>query len=204
MTKAKDAPRRINAENKIWIPQKFEVNIGPTKYVIEPQPLKQLLLFDGVLSELSDSFSVLSARYYIVIDGQRAEGLEPFENEVEAREYIAEQEWATAIIEPVTPDASEILQAIVHAPFPIMKVLIPELVEDDVLEAPPRNLEHVIRLLLDLNGTEWFEAVVKKFVAPMLPRVLESAIGAATASIGSTTSSNGTAAPSLSLVGETE
>jgi hypothetical protein len=168
MAKSKKKPVK-----KIWNPDRFEVDIGDGTYIIEPQPITAVMQFDEVARQLYDDFGKLSTQYFVEENGERIDG--PFESEEEAR---GSRNGTGPEIEVVTERISmtEILTTIVNTPYPALKVLIPGLKEEDVLEASLPNLKFVLDCIIEANGVEWFERFLKNSVGPLLPRLIEQIV----------------------------
>jgi len=85
------------------------------------------------------------------------------------------------------PGFQEIVGAILDAPYPALRVLIPDLEEGDVRKSSIPNLKFVLELLVEVNGVEWFEEFVRNSIGPLLPELVTLMTEAAKASLQDST-----------------
>lgn len=168
---------------RVWTPTRYEVNIGDGEYVIEPQPIERVMEFDTVARQIQENITTLGTSYW-VIDGEGNELQGPFDEEAMANEFVEE---GTSELDVRAPGFQEIVGAILDAPYPALRVLIPDLDEGDVRKSSIPNLKFVLELLVEVNGVEWFEEFVKNSIGPLLPELVTLMTEAAKASLQDST-----------------
>lgn len=155
---------------KVWTPDRFEVEIGSGTYIVEPQPIQQVMAFDEVSKQLFEDFGKLSTKYWIEDGTEERDG--PYESEEEARANMnGSGPELSVTAEPIS--VKEVLAVIISAPYPALKTLIPALKEEDVLKASLPELKFLLSLIVKANGVEWFEEFLKKTAGPLLPKIIE-------------------------------
>lgn len=160
------------AIKKIWTPDRFEVEIGSGIYIIEPQPIEQVMAFDEVSKQLFEDFGNLSTKYWVE-EGEDRDG--PYESEEEAKANMNGAGPDVSIV-PERISVHEVLSVIVSTPYPALKTLIPDLKEQDVRQASLPQLKFVLGLIVQANGVEWFEEFLKKTAGPLLPKIIEQMV----------------------------
>lgn len=169
------------AVRKVFAPIKYEVEIGEGAYVLHPQPIASITQFDGILNNIMDDLGDFGQRHFIVV--YEGEGEDEVEIERMGPMYIdqaeAAQEEMNGKLTRIESDEfqlSSITKAINTAPFEVLKLLIPDLEADDCKGISIPELKWLVALLVEVNGLDWFEAVIKNLGGPLL-----SEIGAALA-----------------------
>lgn len=157
----------------VWEPTIYETMIGAQMYQLRPQPIKAVMRFDTLLEEVSQLFEEGSNGYDVFPEGG-GEPLQHFDTEGEAQTYIDAREGEKLYISATRMTAAQILEQLSDGPYHIMKPMIPDLKREDVQDAPMGQIEHVIGLLVEVNGMKWFEGMVKNFLEPLLPKLIAS------------------------------
>jgi hypothetical protein len=178
------------ATKKVWNPTRFEVNIGTGTYLVEPQPIERIMEFDQVANQLMESITGLSTLYTVVDVEDGSEKAGPFEEEDEARRQLTDG----TEIKVSSASFSDIAQALIDAPYPALRCLIPDLKEEDVRGSSLPNLKFVLDLVIEVNGVKWFETFLKNSISPLLPEIVKIAVDAAKTAIVNSTSQSETMA----------
>lgn len=171
---------------KVWKPTEYETQIGEKTYVIRPQPISKVLEFDDLLQEVGLALESLGTGY-VVVNSETGEQVgEEFEDATSAEKFLSEQENAEGLeVQPGSVKPRDILEKIVEGPYLILKPMIPDLEPEDVADAPMGQIEFVIGLLVEINGMQWFQAMVKNFLEPLLPKLIATAAEALSGVLGS-------------------
>lgn len=173
---------------KIWQPTAYETEIGGQPYTLSPQPISKVLEFDSLLSEVGVAFEELGGGYVVINSETGKEVSEEFEDATSAKKFLGEQENTGELeVKTVGVKPRDILEKIVEGPYLVLKPMIPELKQEDVANAPMGQIEFVIGLLVEVNGMKWFKVMVKNFLEPLLPTLIESTAGALTGALVSST-----------------
>jgi len=130
------------------MPETVVVEIGQTEYKLTPQPMRRYLEFEDRLRELLAGWSPLAEPK----EEEEDEGLEEGEGE----------DLAEKAIKPLVEQG-------VEAVHEVLRCMIPNLELEDVWEAPEPQLEHVLKLCLEINGGQWAQALIRDFFTPLLP-----------------------------------
>lgn len=69
-----------------------------------------------------------------------------------------------------------VLGVIINTPYPALKVLIPDLQEEDLKLVSLPQLKFIFDLLVEVNGVEWLQSFVKNSLGPLLPKLVTSAL----------------------------
>jgi len=166
-------------DRRVFNPVRISTDIGGVEYIIEPQPLARVLEFDDVLNELSSQFDDLADTFYVVDVDTGDDVAGPFEDRDDAQSFIdrAEQPEGKEIRTEGVP-VRQVLDRLISSPYVILKPLIPELQEEHVRQMPFPQIKFVLSLLIEANGLEWFEAMVKNVLEPLLPKLTDVTAGA--------------------------
>lgn len=169
MTKAKTI-------KSVWEPQLYQTVIGTATYTLRPQPLGRVMEFDALLKDIGGMFEAIGPTYEVVRDG---ETVETFDTEEDARAYIEEQDDKDSLgVNVISTTVQDFLAKVVETPYHLLLPLIPDLKKEDIEAAPVAQIEFLIRLLVEVNGVKWFEALLKNLLEPLLPTIVEAVIGA--------------------------
>lgn len=157
---------------KIWKPDRYEVEIGEGTYIIEPQPIERIIEFDTAAKAIGDKLGSIDDKYIVTNGtGERVDG--PFDDENEAIRVVEDKDNSEdykIVIEK--PGFRDILDSLVSAPYPVLQAVIPDLKEEHVRQSSLPQLKHTFVLIADVNGVTWFERVLKKYAAPLLPELM--------------------------------
>jgi hypothetical protein len=168
-------------KQKIWTPIQYEVNIGSGTYVIGPAPIERLIEFDSVVKGLTEGLDGLEDKFFV-----RDEQFDSLES---AQAFIDANGLETEVrVEGVS--LRDILEKLVSAPYPALRLMIPDLKEEHVREAPLPNLKHVLDVIIEVNGVEWFERFLKNSLGPLLPQLLGAGVEAAKKALQNFTAPN--------------
>lgn len=178
-----------NATKRVWTPEIHETTIGGGTYIIEPQPIERIIEFDGVVKQLSTSLDEFNDTYYVA-NGTGEDLAGPFEDEDEARDYIEQYPDKKLDVRVQGVTMRDVLETIVSTPYPALKVLVPDLKEEDVKGASLPNLKFVFDILVEVNGVAWFERLIKNSLAPLQPVILEMLVEGIKGALGNTTSTS--------------
>jgi len=74
--------------------------------------------------------------------------------------------------EVTADDAKSAFESLVDAPYRLLKVLVPDLEEEDVKTAPWPQIWHNFQVLIELNGLKWAQELAKEYLLPLLPSLL--------------------------------
>lgn len=174
----------------VWEPTRYTTTLGGVDYVLEPQPISKVLEFDALLEEVGGAFEGEGDGYIVVRDeGTENVAVDVFEDVTAAEAWIATQDDADKLETkpaPITPQA--LLEKVVETPYLILKPMIPELKAEDVANSPVGEIEHCVGLLVEVNGMKWFESMVKNFLEPLVPILIENTAAALTTALPSSTS----------------
>lgn len=168
---AKRSSSASTIKQRAWVPKRFEVQIGQSTYILEAAPINQVQQFDDMLSHIGSDVLGFSDRYYIVNGTGEREG--PFSYE-DAQSQL-EDRGDDAKIESDDFDISTILGALVEIPYHLLKIMIPELSEEDCKDLTYPELTFLIDLLIEINGLRWFQAVAKNLGEPLIQQLGEAA-----------------------------
>lgn len=135
---------------KVWTPNEVEIELGQTEYVLRPQPLRRYLEFEERLRELGSFWM-------------------PKEEEAEETEGAEEPEETEEIGEVAERAIKPLVQQGVEAIYEVLRFMIPDLEIEDVWDASEPQLEHCLKLCLEINGGQWAQALIKDFFTPLLP-----------------------------------
>lgn len=160
------------AKKKVFGSDKYEVEIGDNKYVLQAQPIEQVMEFSEVIEALTEDFDKLRQYYIYDKSGEQVEG--PFKNSDDAEQSLNGTEGNYVGHE----DASfnEILGMVVSAPYQFLHPLIPDLTEQDARKMNFPTLKGVLETLVEVNGIEWFRDFLAKSLGPLVPRIVEAVI----------------------------
>jgi hypothetical protein len=188
------AKKKVNVIKSVWEPEHYETEIGEKTYVLKPQPIGRVMEFDALLNDIGGMFEAIGPTFAVV--DEAGETVVEYDTAEEAEEFIAdletEEERAGLKVDIQATSTQDFLSQIVATPYHLLLPLIPDLKEEDVAAAPVAQIEFVIRLLIEVNGVKWFEAMLKNLLEPLLPTILEAVISAV--SEGSTNSTGKEAA----------
>ncbi len=176
----------MSKNKKVWKPEVYETTIGPGTYTIEPQPIESIIEFDAVVKQLSDDLDGLSAETYYVHNGTGVDIGGPFEDEEKADQFVSEYD-GEAKVRAESMAMVDVLSALVSTPYPPLKVLVPELKEEDCRQASLPNLKFVFDLIMKVNGLAWFENFVKNSLAPVLPEIIAVVVSSIKGALKSST-----------------
>jgi hypothetical protein len=173
---------------KVWKPTNYETQIGGMTYVLRPQPISKVLEFDDLLQEVGASLNDLGSGY-VVVNSETGEAVsEEFEDATSAEEFLGEQENTKELeVQTLGVKPRDLLEKVVEGPYLILKPMIPDLNEEDVRNSPMGEIEFVIGLLVEINGMKWFQAMVKNFLEPLLPTLIQNTAEALTGVFGNYT-----------------
>jgi len=176
------------AIKKVWQPTAYETEIGGQTYVLTPQPISKVLEFDDLLAEVNVAIDQLGSGY-VVVNSETGEKIsDEFEDATSADEFLSEQDNADELeVQTVGVKPRDILEKIIEGPYLVLKPMIPDLKQEDIANAPMGQIEFVIGLLVEINGMKWFRAMVKNFLEPLLPTLIENTAEALTGVLGSST-----------------
>ena len=160
----------------VWEPQLYETVIGEKTYTLRPQPLGRVMEFDTLLKDIGGMFEAIGPTYEVVRDG---ESIETFDTQEEAEAYIEMQHYKDSLgVNVLTTTVQDFLAKVIETPYHLLLPLIPDLKQEDIEAAPVAQIEFLIRLLVEVNGVKWFEALLKNLLEPLLPTIVEAVIGA--------------------------
>jgi hypothetical protein len=168
--------KKVNVIKSVWEPEHYETVIGEATYILKPQPIGRVMEFDALLNDIGGMFEAIGPTF-VVLDKEGGV-LEEFDTEEEAEAHITEEKIKDATIEIQATSTQDFLSQVVATPYHLLKPLIPDLKEEDVIAAPVAQIEFIIRLLIEVNGVKWFEAMLKNLLEPLLPTILEAVITA--------------------------
>jgi hypothetical protein len=164
------------AAKKVFEPTKIETEIGGYSYTIEPQPIGNIVEFDEVLSQIGGTFDQLVTGYTVITpDGEE---LETYDTREEAEDYVSTHPDGDLDIKVEGTGVRDFLEQIVGSPYYVLKPLIPDLEQGHVALMTFPELEFIIALLIEVNGIGWFGEMVGNLVEPLLPKLIEIALGA--------------------------
>lgn len=172
------------AKKKAWTPIIYAVEIGENEYEIEPQPITIITQFDGLVQHMSDNLLSFKRHWVVYSNGTgdlHREG--PFDLD-EAEEHVKTLDLAqdqAPVIEVDDFPWKEFFANLAEAPYHLLKLLIPELTEEDADSISLPQLMWLVDLLIEVNGIEWFKAVLKNLGTPLLREMGEAMIDTATA-----------------------
>jgi hypothetical protein len=177
---AKKKPTR-----NVWEPTEFVTVIGSTEYVLTPQPISRVMEFDALLEEIGGMFDAVGKSFDVYLEEDLIESFETME---EAQDFVdAHDSDSEFEIRPTGIETKDFLAKLTESPYLVLKPLIPDLQLEDIQAAPVPQIEYVIGLLVDINGMKWFEGMVKNFLEPLLPTVIQATAGALKAGLPSST-----------------
>jgi hypothetical protein len=67
-----------------------------------------------------------------------------------------------------------LVETIVESPYHLLKPLVPDLEKEDAEAAPWGQVWHNLSVLADINGLGWGEKLLKEYILPFVPKLLES------------------------------
>jgi len=172
------------AKKKAWTPIIYSVEIGDNEYEIEPQPIAVITQFDGLVQHMSDNLLSFKRHWVLHPNGTgevHREG--PFDLD-EANAYaqgldLGEDE--APLIEVDDFPWKEFFSNLAEAPYHLLKLLIPDLTEEDADSISLPQLMWLVDLLIEVNGIEWFKSVLKNLGTPLLKEMGEAMIATTTA-----------------------
>jgi len=53
--------------------------------------------------------------------------------------------------------------------YRILNLVIPDLEREHLLDAPEPEIEHALKVCIDINGGKWAKALIENFFAPLMP-----------------------------------
>lgn len=168
--RARRAAVTVAAKRMVFEPTQYEVTIGENDYLLAPQPIAQIRHFDQVVSNMFDSVGDFGKRHYVVEldpDGQEVGRQGPLHID-DAEAALAEMNGNPTRIESDPFDMSALVDGVLQMPYGIMKLLIPDLEESDCEQLSAPELTWLTNLLIEVNGLDWFRAVVKNLGEPLL------------------------------------
>jgi hypothetical protein len=171
----------------VWEPTRYTTTLGGVDYVLEPQPISKVLEFDALLEEVGGAFEGEGEGYIVYDLDQETAYDEVYETASEAEDWIKSTEAEELEVRPapITPQA--LLAKVIETPFLILKPMIPDLKAEDVANSPVGEIEHCIGLLVEVNGMKWFESMVKNFLEPLVPILIENTAAALSTVLPSST-----------------
>jgi len=153
---------------RVFTPEIYTISLGGQEYDVAPQPISRIIEFQAVVEELTDQLTGLERQYYITNgNGQDVSG--PFETRAEAEGLLGEGQE----IRGEGAGVGDFLKIIVESPYHALKVVIPEVKEDDVKQANFPELKNALNVIVEVNGIEWLENFVKKTILPILPEIVD-------------------------------
>lgn len=161
------------AKKSVFTPTSYEVEIGENEYIIEPQPIKAIVAFDGLIEGLSEEFAGSSDRHYVIVRdsaGEEKDRHGPFEI-TEAEDKLSELQsnnGLQAAIESEPFDLKDFLEKLAMTPYRLLVIFIPDLEETDCDYLNFPQLMWLFDLLIEVNGINWFKAVSKNLIGPLL------------------------------------
>jgi len=152
---------------RIFDPEIYIVTFGGNEYEISPQPIERVIKFQQAIEELLDSLSDFSTKYFVIDEDGNRYG--PYDDSNEA-EAVANGN--NGSVEEERAGVEEFLNAIVVSPYYAFKVVVPDLVEDDVKRSSFPELKNALDVVVEVNGIGWLESFVKKTISPMIPEIM--------------------------------
>ena len=132
---------------KVWARTTYEVEIGSTEYEVTAQPLRRVMELEDAIRKLAGG-NWLSTPDEIPEDGAEEDA----------------EETAVPTFQFNWPQLKERLVGVGYEP---LKIAIPELEEEDFLDAPLPQLEQVFNVVLDANGLSLLRSWVKNLLEPL-------------------------------------
>ena len=129
---------------KVWARTTYEVEIGEGTYEVTAQPLRRVM-------ELEDSIRKLAGGEWLSTPDEIPEPEEGEETEAPTFAF----NW------------SELKQRLIGVGYEPLLIAIPDLKEDDFLDAPLPQLESVFNVVLEANGLTLLRTWVKNLLEPL-------------------------------------
>lgn len=177
MARRKQVTKPRNSEHMVFTPKRYTVTIGENDYTIEPQPIKRVVEFDGMVDITLNSLGDFGQRHYVVKYKVGDDGQEevisrdgPLYDD-QAQELLGQANGSLARIESDPIELSGILNAIVAAPHAVLQIVIPDLEEEDCRELSVPELTWLTEILIEVNGLDWLRDVAKNLGGPLLQEI---------------------------------
>ena len=165
-------------QRRVFNPDRIDTDIGGHSYIIEPQPMVRILEFDDVMNQLASQFDDLTDTFYVTDDETGDDVAGPFQSDDEAQAYIQAESLEGKSVRVQGVPVRDVLERLISSPYVILKPLIPDLEAEHIENVSFPELKFIFGLLIEVNGLEWFEALVKNVLEPLLPRLTDVTAGA--------------------------
>lgn len=147
---------------RLWEKECPIIEVGDSKYEVEPQPARAVLQFQDLIQLYVDYAKQYALFTEETEDAEKAEAEDKDAEKAEPRDWIKE--------------LRGLVETVVKSPYHLLKPLIPDLEQEDAEAAPWGQVWHNLSVLAEINGLGWGEKLLKEYIVPFVPELLRSVL----------------------------